>query len=315
MQMTKLSFLVIGAGAIGRRHASNLLELGYMCKVIAFRDLLDLKSILRQGSFDGVIVATASQVRSEVLSPCFDLKIPVYIEKPIAYDQKTLDHIFSLPEDYLKKCYAGFMMRCHPMVLFLQELDYSDAYNFSFEIGHDVTQWRQNWKFSDSYAADPDGGGVLLDLCHEIDLANILFAPLTVQEVMSLDHQDFTKVDFASTITFSNKLNLIGTVSMDYLSPVSRRRLTIKSTQYVDEIDFLTGEYRRVTRENTTVKNLAFERNNMFLDVLSLFCKSIMGEESSLLLQPSLDKVKTSCELIVDSWENRKFVGSVKGDF
>ena len=45
-----------------------------------------------------------------------------------------------------------------------------------------------------------------------------------------------------------------------------------------------------------------------------VFCKSILGEENPLLLQPSLDKVKTSCELIVDSWENRKFVGAIKGD-
>ena len=81
---------------------------------------------------------------------------------------------------------------------------------------------------------------MLLDLCHEIDLANLLFSPLTLKDVLCLDHKDFTKVDFVSSLTFTNSNNLIGSVSMDYLSPVNRRKLVIKSADFIDEIDFLT---------------------------------------------------------------------------
>jgi hypothetical protein len=53
----------------------------------------------------------------------------------------------------------GFMMRYHPALRALAEADWSDAYGFHFEIGHDVRQWRKNWRFADSYAARAEGGG------------------------------------------------------------------------------------------------------------------------------------------------------------
>ena len=312
--MDKLSFLVLGAGAIGQRHAANIIQLGHACEIIGFRKLVDLDSILRLGYFDGVIIATASQVRTEVLTPCFQSLIPVYIEKPIAFDIEIVEQIYSLPESYLKKCYAGYMMRFHPIISFLLGLDYSEAYNFSFEIGYDVNRWRKNWEFSGSYASQSDGGGVLLDLCHEIDLANILFSPLTLREVLCLDHKNFESVDFASLVTFTNTHNLIGTVSMDYLSPINRRKLIVKGAEYIDEIDFLTGVYSRLTAEGVVVKKFPFERNQMFIDAIDHFSKSILGEAQVSLDLPSLNCVKSSCELTANAWKSRTFVGSIKGE-
>ena len=312
--MKILNFLVIGAGAIGRRHSCNIRKLGHNCKVISYRKLVDLDVILSNGKFDGVIVATASQIRLEVLMPCANRLIPMYIEKPIAFEYEVLNKIYAFPQSYLKTCFAGFMMRFHPLTNFALSIDYSDAYNFSFNIGYDVNLWRSDWKFSKSYSSKPDGGGVLLDLCHEIDLANLFFLPVRLCEVVCLGHRDFTNVDFLSHITFTNSNNLIGSVTMDYLSPVNHRNLVIKGVNYIDEIDFIASSYKRKSSDGIIHREFSFDRNQMFIDSMRSFSKSVLGEKMDTVVLPSLDQVKSSCELISNAWSNRSFVGFVEGE-
>lgn len=312
--MKAVKFLVIGTGAIGNRHAQNIIELGHECEIVSYRNLVDLEKVLSKGSFNAVIVATASQVRLEVLAPCFRNMIPVYIEKPVAFDIETIDEIYRLPSNYLKKCFVGFMMRFHPLTQFLLNLDYSSTYNFSFDIGYDVNKWRPNWKFSKSYASKKQGGGVLLDLCHEIDLAYLLFSPLALIDVLSLDHDGFKGVDFCSLITFTNRNSLTGSVSVDYLCPVNRRKLIVKGKDFIDEVDFITGAYIRLTNKKTTVKNFPIERNQMFIEAMYTFTQAVLGIENRELATPSLNRMKSSCELIANAWKKRVFVGSIKAE-
>ena len=312
--MRTLKVLVIGSGSIGKRHANNICKLGHDCEIIGFREVADLGNLLRENSFDAVVIATASQVRREVLKPCFRNLIPVYIEKPVAFDSELIDEIYSLPDGYLEKCCAGFMMRFHPITQFLLGLDYRDVYSFSFEIGYNINLWREDWKFSKSYASKSLGGGVLLDLCHEIDLANLLFQPMTLKDVTCMDHEQYTDVDFVSSVSFSNSNNLIGSVSMDYLSPVNRRKLVVKSINFIDEIDFLTGVYSRVTGDDTIVREFPVERNKMFIDAIKFFLQFDAPKQKTGVEKPLLNNVKSSCDLIADAWSSRTFVGSVAGE-
>ena len=84
-------------------------------------------------------------------------------------------------------------MRYHPIVKLLLDKQLKDLIFASFEIGHDVNKWRENWKFEDRYASNPDGGGVLLDLCHEIDLAHLLCGTAELKYVKSIDHENFKR--------------------------------------------------------------------------------------------------------------------------
>ena len=135
----------------------------------------------------GVVIATATKVRLPLITECAKAGAALYIEKPVAYRTDDIQKIFDLPPATLERSVAGFMMRYHPMVQKLMVTPVKNIFRASFEIGHDVTQWRQNWTFADSYAADPEGGGVLLDLCHEIDLACLLCGHAPLSGVRSID--------------------------------------------------------------------------------------------------------------------------------
>ena len=162
---------VIGAGSIGRRHHDNLQTLGARSVLLPWRSF-DAGAL---AGADGVVIATATQVRLELVALCAALGLPFYVEKPLAFDPDTVAAIGQAAGPLAARCMVGFMMRYHPAFRLLARLDLSSVYDASFGIGHDVRQWRKNWSFAASYAARPEGGGVLLDLCHELDMAQTLF--------------------------------------------------------------------------------------------------------------------------------------------
>jgi predicted dehydrogenase len=305
---------VIGAGSIGCRHHGNLQALGVRTALLPWRGF-DADAFRRLGA-DGAVIATATQVRLDLVRLCTELQIPFYIEKPLAHDVAMVEAILAAAGGGLaRRSIVGFMMRYHPAVRLLAETDLSGVYDASFGIGHDVRQWRKGWRFASSYAALPDGGGVLLDLCHELDMALVLLPGAQVAQVDSLGHAAFPGVDFATRIGMTGA-GLIGSVAMDYLSPVSFRRIVLRGTGLVADFDLIAGRYRLDEGRGRRDIDLPFERNDMFLAAMRDFLHLVAGRETSgWALLPRLDLVAGNCRAIAAAWAARRFVGQVTGDY
>lgn len=308
-------FLVIGAGSIGKRHADNLRALGETVELIPYRDF-DADAVARRDDVAGMVIATATPIRLDLIQLCAAKGWPFYAEKPLAWTQEQVAAIYDAAGPVADRSMVGFMMRYHPALRDLAQRDLSDIYGFTFEIGHDVRQWRANWSFADSYASDPAGGGVLLDLCHEIDIAHCLFPQATVTAVQCLDHPDFPRVDFATRISLSAPGGPTGTVAMDYLSPVSLRNGALRGTKTKIDLDLLGPTLRTHDGQTCDTQNFAFDRNDMFLQIMADFVALAKGDTpSDNPLMPRFDKVRASCDLIAGAWEARDFTGQVAVDF
>ncbi len=304
---------VIGAGSIGRRHHDNLQTLGVRTALLPWRGF-DAAAFRRLGAA-GVVIATATQVRLELVQLCADLDIPFYVEKPLSHDPATVEAILAAAGGLATRSVVGFMMRYHPAVRLLAGMDLSGVYDASFGIGHDVRQWRRNWSFASSYAARPEGGGVLLDLCHELDMALALLPEVRVAKVSCLGHASFPGVDFATRIGLSGE-RLIGSVAMDYLSPVSFRRVVLRGTDLVADFDLIAGRYRLDDGQGGRDIELPFERNDMFLAAMRDFLHLVAGRETSgTPLLPRLDAVAGNCRAIASAWAAREFSGQVTGEY
>jgi predicted dehydrogenase len=304
---------VIGAGSIGQRHAGNLASLGHEAQLMPWRGFT--ATALRAFRPRAAVIATATPVRLEIVALCADLGLPVYVEKPLAYDSTALADLMAAAAPVADRSMAGFMMRWHPAFRALARLDLSQVYDAGFGIGHDVRLWRKNWSFAASYAAQAQGGGVLLDLCHEIDMALTLLPQTKVGAVQSLGHRAFPGVDFASRIALEGP-GLIGTVAMDYLSPVSFRRICLRGRDIVADFDLIAGRYTLDRGQGSEGLDLPFERNQMFLAAMSDFLHLVAGEAvSDVEHLPRLDRVAASSAGIARAWEARAFTGEVTGDY
>lgn len=306
------TFLVIGAGSIGTRHADNLKSLGVACELASYRTL-DLNAVAQRTDIAGIVIATATPIRLELIEFCAEHQWPFYVEKPLAMTTEQLDAIYTAAEPVAKRSMVGFMMRYHPVVRELAARDLSDIYGFGFTIGHDVRQWRTNWSFAESYASSPNGGGVLLDLCHELDIVNCLFPKASVISATSADHPDYQGVDFATMVAMAAPL---GTVQMDYLSPVSNRTASLHGTDAVIDIDLLAPSITIRDGLTESTEQFEFTRNDMFLGAMADFVALACGQSvSDNPLLPRFDQVRPSCELIANAWQARRFTGEVDVDF
>jgi len=304
-------YIVLGAGSIGRRHYDNLTILGADARLVPWREAGDL-SVLDGAA--GAVIATATNVRTKPIAACAARGIPMYIEKPLAYRATDVTALMDVVQPVASRSVAGFMMRYHPAFLSLIE-EPIDAFGFHLEIGHDVRQWRQNWRFADSYAANPEGGGVLLDLCHEIDMAACLFPGLKITAVNATGHDDFPGVDFATRISLTNGSST-GEVVMDYLTPAGVRHIALRGRKEALDLDLLACQAKRWSADSTGNQSWQFERNDMFLALMRDFMALVEGREpSDNPLLPRLDRVAESAALIAQAWEARTFHGTIAGGF
>jgi len=312
-----LKYYVIGAGAIGKRHHQNLASLGADVTLLGWRgfDVDEFASQIGQSdSPSALIIATASQVRLELVKLAASANAPIYIEKPLAFRVAELEHIYNAAAPIKSRSMVGFMMRYHPLVRSLASRSCDRTYRFDFEIGHDVRQWRANWRFADSYAAEPEGGGVLLDLCHELDIAHLLFPAAQLQQVNCLGHVDFPGVDVATSITLAQTNGPSGTVSMDYLSPYSLRRAKLRRVGDVRDIDLLNCIEVTADESGESKNQITFERNQMFIDIMRDFMTlAETGQRPDNKIAPVMDQVYGSCKLIAQAWEARAFHGAIDG--
>ncbi len=305
---------VIGSGSIGTRHYNNLIELGISSELISYRSggVEAVESLLQRGAAHGVVIATATHIRQTLISLCAQFNVPMYIEKPLAYTAAQVNAIYACCSAELQsRTMAGYMMRYHPLLQTLRSQNLSSVYRFDLTIGHDVTQWRKDWQFQQSYASRAQGGGVLLDLCHELDIARSLFPHLKVSHVSCLGHAEYPGVDFSTRVemdlnTAGTGTALHGCVTMDYLSPVSTRVSTFYALDHVTQIDFNALSYER--RDNTQVHRecIEFERNELFTGAMQDFIRLVKGEPVSEYC-PTLDKTRHSIELVASAWEQRQF--------
>ena len=298
---------VIGAGSIGRRHFDNLVSLGIDAVQVPHRsyrpDVLD--------DCDAAVIATATDVRTGPIADAADRDLPMYIEKPLAFRAADLATIERLTAKVADRTMLGLMMRYHPAFRALADMDMSTAVRFSLDIGHDVTQWRQNWKFSESYAAKADGGGVLLDLCHEIDMASVLFPDLMLKSVTSVGHPNYDGVDFSSRLTVQTGAGAEGSIGMDYLTPQLHRRTIVYAVDAIYDFDFAAQRYEVKDAAGSRLIDLPLERNEMFVGITRDWIALLEGREITNRLLPRIDRVTTSTALTAAAWEARKFVGHI----
>ena len=108
----------------------------------------------------------------------------------------------------------------------------------------------------------------------------------------------------------------LGSVAMDYLSPVSFRRIALRGTGIVADFDLIAGRYTLQTGHGAQDLSFPFARNEMFLAAMRDFLHLVAGRPvSDVEHLPRLDLAAGSCRTIARAWDARQFSGQITGDY
>ncbi len=195
--------LVTGRGSIAQRHVRHLRQLlpdavlgvvsstGQADAALQPCDVLqDFAHSLRWAP-DAVILASVSSRHAAELAACLAHGLPCLVEKPLVIDRAGLAQVRAAHAagPGHPAVSVGCNLRYLPVLgrlrAILQAGALGTVVRAQLEVGQDLAQWRPARAVGESYSADPaQGGGVVFDLVHEIDMALWLLGPLSVRAAM-----------------------------------------------------------------------------------------------------------------------------------
>ena len=294
-------FLVIGTGSIGRRHINNISKLGYRCDAVSRtgkKKINDLPSSVRLvtlrenedlNNYDAVILATATSEHVELAIEFAKKQKSLFIEKPLSHSLGRVDELRRLARKYRLVVEVGFMLRTHPDLKLIKRLIDENAlgqvHYCRAVVGHDLRQWRKGSNHKESYSAKRGkGGGVLLDLSHEIDMLCWLFGlPTHAFGMESFDKSLGIETESCLHAQLRFAGNVLAQVSLDYLRRDYSRNLEIVCSRGTLIWDYVTSQVSIIAEgdvlENRVPKKLHFDRNEMFMNQMRIFASRIKSNE------------------------------------
>jgi len=250
-----LKSLIIGYGSIGRRHAAILQKLGHSVSLVTRRkaDGFDCYPILQGAldahAFDYVVISnkTAEHFDSliDVLSTGFSG--PVLVEKPL------FETFHPLPELDYSNVFVGYNLRFHPLVEHLRQELQHGIFSLHAYVGQYLPFWRKDSDYRKCYSASrKEGGGVLLDLSHELDYLNWLLGPWRRLAVIGGKYGD---LEIESDDVCCMLMEFAGcpavTLQLNYLDRGGRREIIVNKKGLSFKLDMVNNVLETGARTKT----------------------------------------------------------------
>ena len=283
--------LVCALGSIGRKYVKLLGKMWPGSELAALRsgktttDNCQLENIffsLQEGMKWGPeLVIVTSPAPSHLMHALYFAKedVPVLIEKPLGSGDEAPDQweeLLTLSQRH--KLGVGYVLRNDPCATYLKNAiklgDLGKLISASFICGSWLPDWRQGGDYRHSVTARRSlGGGALLELSHEIDMALYLLGDLEIESswwgkisTLELDTED------KSIIIAKNRSSCMVEISLDICTYPPKRSVCLRGELGSLEWDLLNGTIRSEKRgHESEVHQLGISADERFETQIKVF--------------------------------------------
>ncbi len=251
-----MNILIVGLGSIARKHIKSVNSLKINAKFYALRskpnslkenkvnNIYSLSELLIKPDF--AIISNPTSYHEKTIMKLINLKVPLFIEKPVLNNYQNASKISSLIKKNQILTYVACNMRFHPSIIFLKSFidNFKPIINeINVYSGSYLPSWRENKNFRNSYSSSIKmGGGVHLDLIHEIDYCRWIFGdPKEVNSIKrSVSSLKINSIDFAKYTLLYDKFSL--NLSLNYYRKDSKREIELVANNDTIIIDLLNNK-------------------------------------------------------------------------
>jgi predicted dehydrogenase len=236
-----LNILIIGLGSIGKKHLCVIYTLYPLANIFALRskrkskkyeNVINIYSIEQlEVNIDFVIISTPTYLHENDIIKFSKLGCPLFIEKPVLHDLKNIESINSILISNNIKTYVACNMRFHPGIVHLKNFianNNSKINEVNVYFGSYMPNWRNGIDFRENYSSHDDmGGGVHLDLIHEIDYCIWIFGyPKSIKSFFrKVSNLEINSIDYTNYILFYDDFTL--NIKLNYYRIDSKREIEI----------------------------------------------------------------------------------------
>ena len=265
--------LICGFGSIGRRHARILHKLFPCYEISVLRSgygidapelsfitsqFSDLESALSWGPDASFVCSPAPFHQQQALSLATH-GIPVFIDKPIGTgneSQDYWDHLLHLSKDL--PVVVGYVFRHDPCAQHIKNILNSNILGKVIEADFYCGSWLPDWRPDVDYRSSVSsrssmGGGALLELSHEIDLAIWIFREFQLSHSY-LSQSNLLDIDVEDQVLLvgSSLDSSLITIRLNMCTKPSRRTLLIRCEKGELHWDLLKGNVDLTTGDHNT---------------------------------------------------------------
>jgi predicted dehydrogenase len=248
-----VKILVVGLGSIGRRHIRNLKALDSSCEIIVWRqhskteNLGDLAPLVHKVVFtledalktkpEIALITNPSPFHIGTAIPLAENNIHLFIEKPISHSLKDVETLIQLCKHQQLVLMVGYHLRFYRPMQELQKALKSGVIGTPLSLRAEAGSFLPDWRPGGDYRREASarenlGGGVILELSHELDYAvwllgkvqsvNALIAKVSNLEI---DVEDLAEI----TLSFSN--GATGQIHLNMFQPTITRSCRIAGSE------------------------------------------------------------------------------------
>lgn len=251
-----MKILIVGLGSIARKHITALQSLSLHLEIFALRSnkgvrdeagITNVYSIqeARNIDFDFIIISTPTFLHYQNIKELVGFKKPLFIEKPVSNNLNVEQLLPEIKQNDIKT-YVGCNLRFLEALSFVKHNYINEIYRINevnVYCGSYLPAWRPDQNFQHSYSAiEEKGGGVHLDLIHEIDYIYWLFGnPISShctkrsKSSLNINSIDYANYNLSYPLFSAN-------ITLNYYRLEAKRTLEIVTDKSIINVDLLKNE-------------------------------------------------------------------------
>ena len=294
---------MVGYGSIGKRHVKNILKYTNHQIIICTKrsDLTSLnqkrikifdtmkKCLIEKPEIGFITNETAYHI--PIAKQLAKRGIDLFIEKPLSNSKKDIKMLQKIVNQKKLITQMGYNLRFHKCIIQIQKLIKQNKIgriiSIQAENGSYLPDWHPYEDYKIGYAGKKElGGGIVLTQIHDVDYLFWFFGqPKSIFSFMGkfsdlkISGEDYC----ASIINFKN--NITAELHLDFFQGPEFRGCKIKGTNGIitwnsvdNEIKFFNNKKKKW---EIIFKINKFERNQMYVDELKHFLKSIKNRDNT----------------------------------
>ena len=322
-------FLVIGYGSIGKKHTNNLLHLDHDVVLVRnskknmneqglkeYYSLVD--AISQEKRIDGAIICSpTSNHQSDVLK-LLSYKIPFLLEKPPAINLKETIMLNDELTQQNFTCYdIAFNLRYYSPICFIKDYlkEIGNIYSARISAGSYLPGWRQNIDYRKTSSASKKlGGGVHIELVHEIDYINWFWGlpDKVFGYINKISNLEISTMDICSAILLYDT-GLVVELHLDYLSHKNLRGCQIIGEHGTIEWNVIDNKIYKYDKENSIPDVIfklpeSYDFNETYKKELNNFISVIKNELNTNVKIEDTVNTMIVLDAIITSSKNEEIV-------
>ncbi len=305
-----MKFLIAGCGNIGRRHIKCIRNIYRNAEILAYRTTIgkdaeleklgvktynSLKKALAEKP-DFVFITNPTSLHVKTAMEAAKAGCNIFMEKPVSDSLKDAKKLQKLAKQKKIKVFVAYCLRFHPVIKKVKELADSKAVGkplyMHAEYGNHLGNWRKA-DYRKIYSSKKKmGGGVLLDISHEIDYVRwIMGEPMAVAGMAGkISNLDMDAEDCSDMLLDYGKAS--AHIHLDCINKVPTRTITVIGNKGTIEAD-INKNIVKITKDGKT-KSYSYKNYNpiqMYMDEIRHFVDC--AKKNKNLLVDLDDGIKT----------------------